>query len=258
VACWRTCRRPTGGRDGRLFTLDLYNGYSRNKNAAVYGAARNDITYALWNGSDLNTIAGSQYFVDFEIDPVRQLVKFDNYVFYSEADRHVEPVLTLQTAVQVRNAETNWIECFTFPMALGGTTGDRTNYQVQVFPDVQLNVTSKYDPNNNLINFSLLEADAIVRAQYYATGMAAQYIPQLSQTREYNQLIAVDLDGAIQQITYQIDGNFTSTVISRNSEHSVWITPYPQRRRAEALAPIADELNKDYRRGANIAKPEGT
>lgn len=85
-----------------------------------------------------------------------------------------------------------------------------------------------------LIASTLLEADPLMRASYYLAGLEAQYLAAESLTIRYNGLEAVDLDGAIQQVTWTTDvQGGCDTVASRNCEHHLYVPPYPARRRLE-------------------------
>jgi hypothetical protein len=105
---------------------------------------------------------------------------------------------------------------------------------------VQLEVTSSYDKANNLLKYGLLEADAILRADYYISGMLQPYLVSAAQTLEYNGIAAISLDGAISQVTWNVGPQGASTTASRNTEHDVNIPPYPARRRREYLLPAPD------------------
>jgi hypothetical protein len=125
-------------------------------------------------------------------------------------------------------------------------------------PDVQLNVTSTYQtplkPPQVLPGFkplpavanpdadkiktaTALEQDALVRADYYLRGMLKEFQLPAGEVNDYNSIRAIDLDGAIQQVTWDINGIETRTIASRNCEHSTYVPPYPTRRRAEFLSP---------------------
>ncbi len=65
-----------------------------------------------------------------------------------------------------------------------------------------------------------------------------QYIS--ARTAEYNGLVFIPLDGAIHQLTWDIEVNVgVKTTISMNNEHSVVVPRYPNRRRNELVDPDA-------------------
>lgn len=224
-------------RNGNPFTLNLYNGLSRDKPAAVFGSAYANSAFALVSphltGSG-NTPVGKQYHVNFRVDPVEQMIIFDQPVFFLNAGRFEKPDLVLQTAVLVRDEDTNQLECYSEFRRLDLPSDDSSEF-VQKFPDIQQNYYGVYNEKNVLTETKVLEDDAAVRAQYYLEGMRLQFPNEHAETREYNGLLDIDLDGAIQQVTLEVGAQGVFTVVSRNSEHAVWIAPYPARRRAEAL-----------------------
>jgi hypothetical protein len=230
------------GKDGKPYTVNFYNGYSHDKPAAVYGRVRVSLLdNALWGPGlkqgDPNTPAGSQVFVDFSFDPFWQVITFNEPVYFLKDGRFLEPQLVLQTAVNVRNADTNQLEVYVNAVSVSGGSGTG-NPAVQRHPDVQLEVTSVYGIENDIRAVSLLEADPVLRSTYYLAGMAQQYTLKDGGTAEYNGVVPVSLDGAIAQVTWSVGGGGPArTTASRNTEHSVYVPPYPARRRAEFLRP---------------------
>jgi hypothetical protein len=248
---------------------DLYNGLSRDKPAAVFGSvakvilARAGYSYVKAD-TVANTAPDDLVPIPFTIDSVQQVVTFSSYVFrigdapfalaanagggqsllpdnannfQADNDRVGAPDLLLQTAVLVRNPITNQLEAFTKVLPLDGAPGT-TGTHVEIHPDVQLNVTSVYDNTGTILSVGILEADPILRANFYLQGLAAQYQIKGGQTVEYNGIRAIDLDGAIAQVTWTVGPGGASTTASRNAEHHVWVPPYPARRRAELLAGV--------------------
>ena len=149
--------------------------------------------------------------------------------------------------MHVRDADTNAIDCFRKAVLLPGQSGN-TNFAFRRFPDVQLNVIADYEATNVVKRVRLLEADAIMRAGYYLDGLKAQYITAAADTREYHGIVAIDVDGAISQVTWSAGPGGASTTASVNTEHAIWFPPYPARRRAEFLGPAQQaRLNEPAR-----------
>lgn len=224
---------------GRPITINFYNGYSRDKPAILLGSVSKRLqlpVYDLRTGADsINSPANSQVFCDISIDPIYQVVIASNYLFTEQGPKIVPAELILETGCHVRDLVTNQFVCYIARKAMGGGG----LYKFDNHPDVQLNYSAEYTNKNAVKRSFLLEQDAIVRANYYLQGMAAQYFVAGGQTQEYNGIVAIHLDGAICQASWEIGESGCMTKASRNTEHDLWIAPYPARRRAELLDPIA-------------------
>lgn len=237
------------------YNVNFYNGYSRDKPAAVYGQiqagfnSNNGIIFvetdAKGNAVPLGeaglTPEGSQVFVPFSVDPVRFQISFSNYV-YKWINGNVYPAdLQLQTGCLVRDPVTNQIDQFVQVQDLGGASA--TNPRIYQHPDIQLNVTATFQTDPLYINygmptgFSILELDPLARAQNYLAAHALEYLISGGQVLAYNGIIPIDLDGAIQQVSWSVGDGGAETTASRNTEHDAWIPQQPERRRAEFLAP---------------------
>lgn len=224
---------------GQPYAVNLYDGYSRDKPAAVYGRIASFLQTPQWGLSTAsNTPQANQIFVPFSVDPDNLLIRFASPVFIWRFGGIEEPEkLVLQCAVMVRDSETNAIERFKKYKLIAG--GNKTNCVVRTFPDVQLNVIGRYtDYDDRLYKTEILENDPISRANYYLAGMEAQYFFKAAETLEYNGFIGHDLDGATTQMTwaFPVREGGCGTTISRNTEHEVNVPPYPARRRAENLS----------------------
>jgi hypothetical protein len=231
--------------DGEAFNFDLYNGYSRDRRAVVYGSAaiENFNAMGVFHKDVVhNTPPGTKLPFTFSVDPVQQVITLGEHVYFFEDNQYQDPDLTLQCAVSVRNADTNQLEAYARIVALPGQ-GGLTNPKVEYHPDVQLNITSNYDSDNHLLAVSLLEDDAIRRADYYLSGLAAKYRESNAQTLTYNGIIPIDCDGAISQVSWSVGPGGAETVASYNTEHDPWVAPYPARRRAELLGAVERRQN---------------
>lgn len=179
--------------------------------------------------------------VDFSIDSVYQCIKFSGPVYkWGPGGTILEPKLILQTAVQVRDPDTNAYVAYTdtqlFP---GATNKQRPMLAVEKHEDVQLNVIPTYNDSNVVTSVKRLEDDPINRARYYLEGMIARLQVTGSACQCYNGIVPAQLDGAISQITWEVGmpgaSGGAKTTISKNFEHNTNQLPFGARRRAEAL-----------------------
>lgn len=251
--------------------INFYNGYSRDKPAAMYGRISTQVArnagHVFFAPNDAeNTTRNQQIFVSFKIKAVEQIVEFDDHVYctrgalslncrYFPIDRPV-----LQTGCNVREAESGAFRCGVLTSTAQGRldnsgTVDLTGFAVRHPEGVQLNLIGLYNADGSVAGARALEADAHNRASYYLAGLMAQYITGAALTRTYNGIQAIDCDGAIAQVSYSIGPGGAMTTASQNTEHSLYVPPYPARRRAEFLQPVQMRaLGADPRLGANILR----
>jgi hypothetical protein len=276
-----------GAFDPQVF-LDYYQGLSKSQGPRVYGSVCRRVMSdsdkgpgIVFEGSDDNTDSRDLVMVPFTIDPLWQVVTFQNVeAVYVNKDTSGWgfPALALQTAVHVRNQLTWQIESFemTVPLALGATiidggTGQPVNIPitpitavnplVQFHDDCQLNVTSNYvAPNqlflpsgtptlpNQLLSWNILEADPILRGSYYVYAAWLQLQLAAAETRGYLGLIPIDCDGAIQQVVWSLGERGCQTVAGMHNEFFAYFPPYHERRRAEDLPAIQEQAERNKRR----------
>jgi hypothetical protein len=244
-------------------TLNLYNGYSRSKPAAIFGSVSVQESQSwFWNGKaksrKINTLQADQVFTPFRIDALQQVVTFGSgqsggklagvgdYIYRQGVEGIEAPVLILQTGINIRNKDTNAVERMNLSRLLPNMAGV-TNFQVKTYDDCQFEIVGQYDANENIIGAASFNGDALQRANYYLDGMAAQYFQTAGLTLKYCGIRAIDLDASIMQVTWEVDDEAgCTTMASSNTEHEVFVEPYPARRRAENLRPgtIGDLLDR--------------
>lgn len=231
-----------GVRDagGNLFVKNFYNGVSKNKPAAAYGSVNRDASGLTYLGVKdyRNTDENEEIFVSFTVDPTFHLVRFSNHVYrWGVGGNLEEPKIRLRTACYVRDRETNAFLSYTSVFRFNGKLGNSINYERR--DDVQLNVIPTYNPKTKtVVNVKILEADPVLRARYYLSGMAARYVLKKSLINSYNGLEPIQLDGAISQITWNVSGRAgtgAETIAGLNAEPNTSYPSYPQRRRQELL-----------------------
>ncbi len=227
------------GTDAPLIQ-NYYDGYSRERIAEVYGSYCDDThhvrTLSLKRDVDLNLPATGKVYETFSIDAEKQLVMFSNHVFVRVPGGVDKPVLTLLTAFQLRDKDTNQVvrtqAVYNLPPPLFGTQAAVVKHE-----DVQLLLAQRYNPA--LFNWLALDSNAAqmqLRAGYYLQAEALKYLITGGLTRRYNCIQPVWLDGAIQQVTWEVGEGGALTTASRNTEHAFdRVIPYPARLRLEYL-----------------------
>lgn len=97
-------------------------------------------------------------------------------------------------------------------------------------------------------------SDLLPAADYYLRAADARYRADASQTNTYAGVLALDPDGAIQQVTWRVGGGQPATTqASRNTEHASYLPPYPERRRAQNVLQIVrfDTFKRNQAAGLN-------
>ena len=104
--------------------------------------------------------------------------------------------------------------------------------RVEIKDDIQPYVIGKYPTGSNAFtSFKTNFAEVESQCQYYAQSVAREYQLVTSSTKSYIGILQIDMDGAIQQVSYEIGKGGSTTRASRGTEHS-WYTPaYEERRR---------------------------
>jgi hypothetical protein len=258
---------PVTGKLAPLFGAfpPYYDGYSRDVPAEVFTDAGVIIEaggQVMWNTGQANTPVGSKVFVDFDVNTFEQTVIFVDYVWNRAVNTALstsmvvaDPLLVLETACLVKDPDLGNLIRYEQSLQLGGNAPP----QWESHDDVGIGVIALYQdsqgggPQNTYLGWKYGDgdlADATGRSNYYLQGMAAKIqIPQ-GQHNAYIGIYPIDLDGCVQQVSYSVDGHGPSSHIGLNTEFSVSIPNYPQRRRAENLPPNASAVDANMREAA--------
>lgn len=245
--------------DGQRLRVHYYDGFRRDVPAEAFGSRFiGSVGVNHSTNKVQNTPLTSKIQVDFSIDPTWQVVTFSEYVFKvvttvlgsGASQTTVEPAnVFLETGCLVRDPDTHQVIRYERALDLGAPRfGTKPLYVLH--EDVQLNVIADYQQvteDQYLLlgvrdlqagqGFSL--AETLLRSSYYLAGAAARYRVTGAQTRIYNGLVAIPLDGAIQQVTWVVgEPQGAQTTASLNTEHDPYVPPLVARIRAE-YAPSA-------------------
>jgi len=195
------------------------------------------------------------------IDSDRTIITFSDIMIYrpvpnspgyNVADYPYQPArLWLMCAVQIRDLVTWQPVRNEYYYPLGGG-GDRdfclevvkndilpwyiTSYPLK--PDIY-----RYDQDLT-VGKTTNNADEVERQSlYYAQQISQQFITQSTGSRTYYGLFPIDMDGAIQQVSYRLGKQGYDTIASVNTEHDFDIPPYAERRQRDGRRNIDQRLN---------------
>ena len=90
---------------------------------------------------------------------------------------------------------------------------------------------------------SVTNLDEVTRqSQYYAESYSRRYQTVRSQQKTFIGLYGIDMDGSINQITWSISGQGSSTIASQGTEHSFYTPDFDARRRQVANRGMAEQM----------------
>ena len=215
--------------DTQVELMEDSDGFERCKPAEVYGVFT-DYRLAATNTND-----GTRYWRGFSIDAERGLVLFNDQVFKINTTtlNYAEPTLRLRTAFNVRQPDTwawdHYVREYSFGTTYG--TGAKSYKHDESFLAVSQAFSSAGVPGAVTDN----KAAVNVEADAYLQAALLEFQTTTPQNRSYAGLLAIDPDGAIQQVSWRVGPDGATTRASRNSEFSTAVPMYQTRRFFEQL-----------------------
>jgi len=222
------------------------NGRKRRRPAIVYGVWYNgvedlanvtDTIDPLEAQKDTATDEDTKTHRSFSIDKEQRIVKFGQPL-YANAEigtptklTITEPTVRLRTACTILDVNTRGPVRYAKKRATGGTFLTPTRYDRH--DEIILTHVPTYDASYNVTAITKNDADVDAECDYYLDAIQAEYLPQGPLTMRYAGLRAINLDGAVQQLTLAIGKSGATTVVSRSTEQANRVLPYKERRRQE-------------------------
>ena len=159
----------------------------------------------------------------------------------NEISSHHFAQLYLTCTVQVRDPHTWQPVRYEYLKQLG--TGTNPDFCLQVIKnDIQPWYLSRYTSSGAWIR-TTNNADEVQRqCRYYADALAKTLETVRSLTRTYIGLYSIDLDGAIEQVSYRISKSGSDTIVSRGTEHDFDIPSYGERRQRDGRRSISEKV----------------
>jgi hypothetical protein len=241
--------------------FDVVEGIKRNRQPYIYGAFNKKMED--WKPAveepDLKVVdrPESLYRRGFSIDSELGIVRFSEMVMLSEAlpDKtgytNAAAKLKLRIAVSVREKDTRgWRRAeyeFKTPGDKHGAIGAKTKYVRR--DEIRLKHWQQFTEPAGVKNN---EVECKKAAQFYFDAEVAKYDLQNSGTAKYAGLLPIELDGAIQQVSYEIgeDGH-CYTSVSRNREDLDYTMSYAEQRAIEKQGAALKELDRPERAKAD-------
>jgi hypothetical protein len=229
-----------------------YLGAEHARPALIFGSFFDDLT----DGSDGNKPPGTR--IDYQatayrdlqeerssfslsLDPIdndRTIVTTSRQMVFQQTPNSTgqiffkDATLFLACSVLVRDATTWQPVRVSYLKQIGA--GTNQNFVAEYVKDeIQPWSIADYDVNGNAVSTSNNNDEVKTQCQYYADAIAKTFETVLSSTRTYIGLFGIDMDGAIEQVTYRIGKQGADTIASRGTEHNFDIPPYLERRQRE-------------------------
>lgn len=220
---------------------EYYNGLARNQSARVYGQYAKHIGGVLWHTkANLNTDPMTLCKVPFQVDPWNQVIVFEEPVYRSndQGGQGIfrDPELILECAVTVRELP-GWTE--RRPSYVRTLPGGLAPPEFITRDDVVANFVGVYqDATNHVLRVTRPpeDADGPRRAQAYVESIALKYLQKPAQAQTWNGIMAIEPDGVVQQITWEIGPQGIFTTAGANGEFSTYLPSFATRRSRENLA----------------------
>jgi hypothetical protein len=183
------------------------------------------------------------------IDTWKSIITTSKQIVYDNgAGLFSEPLngngnLFLCCAVQVRDLDTWQPHRFEYLQQIGA--GTNTAFCMEVIKEeIQPYAIENYDKFGNYLSSKDNQDEVTQQCQYFANAVQQTFALVQTQTRTYLGAYPIDMDGAINQVTYRISPAGTDTVVSRGTEHDYDIPSYDERR--QRIARTSADAMKAY------------
>ncbi len=201
---------------------------------------------------DGGTPLSSVYQRPHTIDTARGLVIFDEPVY-----RNTHPCATggpghevvvgaaqlvLRATCCVRDPETLAPERYVRQRTIGSPLGTASRYLKH--EEMVLTHTPTYSDSYALESVSTNAAEVDRVADFYLDAAEQEYQTLIPQTVRLGGLVPIELDGAIQRISFHVGGSGAMTTVARHNEQSRVHLPHKERRRIEGQRDAEDIKKK--------------
>lgn len=237
---------------------------------SYYGELAESVNYPAGTRIDYQ---GQVYKVDPEerasfslsLDPAdtdRSIVTTSKPMVFETADANGRACYTWATlfltcAVQVRDADT-WQAVRHEYLKQVGTGTDESFCLEVIKDDIQPWYITTYNADGSPRSLSHNQDEVDLQCRYYADALAKTFEIIQSSTRTYIGLFGIDLDGAIEQVSYRISKSGADTIASRGTEHDFDIPNYEERRQREGRRDIQKQIRFVQDKQSRLEKQRGT
>ena len=178
------------------------------------------------------------YAGDFSIDARSGIVKFSKPVYKLDADGYKKPAeLILRTSFSVQDADTRVPIRYEHSRKTGGKAGT----EAQLFKDdgLALKRTYSYTDSYSVKSFDENKDDLIKNCDAKLDAAEKTFEISSPQSIAYVGILKIDLDGAVQTVSWEITLSGCITKASRNTDRRVEVPTYAEMRFRQQLARLA-------------------
>lgn len=212
---------------------------------AVAGRPRKAYLSGIYARADLgvhtNTAAGTSYKEPFTIDKENGIVQFSKYAFRWVATNNPsiwqvgEATLKLVTSVNVLDPYTNAPICFEHEREFddGQTFGTPT--EIIRHEEIERQIQVLYFSDGTISGINDNQADAEAEADVFLDYAVLAYETKTPQSKTYTGLRAINCDGKVQQVTWEVGPSGCTTKASTDTEHSYVVPDIRQRIKDETV-----------------------
>jgi hypothetical protein len=184
---------------------------------------------------------GLEYRGGYTLDTARGLVIFDEPVYRNDHESAtggagyelvVAPAeLVLRAACSVRDRQSLAVKRYSRERGMDSNLGAPARYLRH--DEIVLTHRPTYSETYALVDVDTNAADADQMADAYLDAAQLEYQFEMPQTAHYVGLIPIELDGAIQQVSFQVGVTGTTTSVARNNDAPRLGRPHWHMRRVE-------------------------
>lgn len=221
-------------------TYEDAEGVKREKPAYVIGEAWYDEldTYE-------NTAIGTRINLPFSINSERAVVEFSKplVTLDVEAGESLPARIELVAAVAVNDPETRQPQRYerTRPLTSAGA-GSKIVRPI-IREEIRQTFVASYDDSGRVSEVTENTKDIEKEADYYLDGIVAEYTSPVTDDRTYPGILPIPVDGAIEQVTWNYSGQWT-TRASRGTEHNLARPTYKQFVAMQEMSEAAREQSR--------------
>ena len=161
------------------------------------------------------------------------------------------------SAIQIREPKT-WQPIMYYRYRQTGSGTNPANVMTIVKNDIQPWFINLYN-NDGTFSSNTDNMDEVKKqCDYYLDAVARTLETIGTSQRTYIGLYAIDMDGAIQQVSYRMGSGGYDTIVSRGTEHNYEVPDYEARRQRDGRRNIAEKLKLDKEISARRVALMGT